>query len=97
MEDVRQAIRQGPKLELILQIRHTRFFSVPFKDIEVVITGLKIRRLILIIEVRDYNLVLKQQFLNMVKFSQDYKPDGVFGSITYFQTQKLAIFQTLSP
>ncbi len=39
--------------------------------------------------------MLGQPFLNSVKFSQEYKPDGIFCTIMHFQTQQLVIFQTL--
>ena len=32
-----------------------------------------------------------------VKFSQEYKPDGIFGIITHPQTQQSAVFRTLAP
>lgn len=52
---------------------------------------------ILVVEYEDHDLVLRQSFLNAVKFSQDYKPDGVFGTIIHPQTKKLVVFHTLSP
>lgn len=58
--------------------------------------GLKTRHPIFVVEHGDHDLVLGQPFLNAVKFSQDYKPEGVFGTITHPQTKQLAVFRTLS-
>ena len=49
------------------------------------------------IEAVDHDLILGQPFLNSVKFGQEYKPDGIFGTITYLYTHQTAIFQTLAP
>lgn len=38
----------------------------------------------MVIEFGDYDLILDQPFLNSMKFSQEYKPDRIFGTITYF-------------
>ena len=38
------------------------------------------------VEIEDYDLVLGQLFLNSVKFSQEYKSDGIFGTITHLHT-----------
>lgn len=53
---------------------------------------LKIRHSIFIMETRNYNLVLEQLFLNLVKFSQEYKPDRIFGTIIHPFTYQLAVF-----
>ncbi len=86
------AIWRGPKLELI---SHTGY-SCPFlgfcEDVEVAIGGLKTRHPIFVIENGDHDLVLGQLFLNSVKFSQQYKPDGIFGIITHPYNQQLAVF-----
>lgn len=97
MEDARLAMRQGPKLELVLYISLSRPFLGLCEDIEIAIRGLKTRHPIFVVEAGDHDLVLGQQFLHTVKFSQDYKLDGIFGSIIYPQTQESAIFRTLSP
>lgn len=97
MENAELAIKEGPKLELVLHTGHNRPFLGLCKDIKVAISGLKIRHPIFMIETRDYNLVLEQLFLNAIKFSQNCKQDGVFSSIIRSQTQKSAIFYTLSP
>lgn len=71
----------GPKLELISCIDYSCPFLVIYKDIQVVIGGLKMRYLIFIIEYKDHDLVLGQSFLNSVKFSQEYIPNEIFGTI----------------
>lgn len=83
MEDTKLAMKQGPKLELVLHTGHSRPFLGLYEDVGLTIGGLKIRHLLFMVEVGDLDLVLEQPFLNAVKFSQDYKPDGVFASITY--------------
>lgn len=69
MKDTELAMRQKPKLELIL---HTKY-SLPFlnlcEDIKVAISGLKTRHLIFVIKVENHDLVLEQPFLNAIKFS----------------------------
>ena len=97
MEDAGLAMRQGPRLELVSHTGHSRPFLGLCEDVEVTIGGLKTRHPIFVVEAGDHDLVLGQPFLNTVKFSQDYKPDGVFGSIIHPQTQESAIFRTLSP
>lgn len=51
---------------------------------------------IFVVEYKDHNLIFGQPFLNSVKFCQEYKPDNIFSTITYLQTQQSAIFQTLA-
>ena len=97
MEDVGLAMRRGPKLELVSHTGHSRPFLGLCEDFEVAIGGLKTRHPIFIIEHGDYDLVLGQPFLNLVKFSQEYKPDSIFGTITHPQTQQSAVFRTLAP
>ncbi len=97
MEDAGLAIRRGPKLELISYIRHNRPFLDLCEDVEVAIGGLKTRHPIFVVENEDYDLLLGQPFLNSVKFSQEYKPDGIFGTIAHQYTQQSAVFQTLAP
>lgn len=83
------------KLELIFYTSHNYFFLCLCEDIEIAIKGLKIRHLIFIVEQRDHYLILSQLFLNLVKFSQKYKPDSIFETITHLYTQQSAVFQTL--
>ena len=97
MEDAGLAIRRGRKLELISHTGHSRPFLGLCKDVEVAIGGLKKKQPIFVVENEDHDLVLGQLFLNSVKFSQEYKPDGIFDTITHPYTQQLAIFQTLVP
>ncbi len=61
------------------------------------IGGLKTKHPIFVVENEDHDLILKRPFLNSVKFSQGYKPDGIFGTITHQYTQQLAVFRTLAP
>lgn len=49
------------------------------------------------VETGDHELVLGQNFLNSVKFSQEYKPGGIFGTITHPSTHQSAVFRTLAP
>lgn len=69
MENIRLTMQRGPKLELISYTNYSRPFLILCKDIEVVIGGFKTRYPIFVVETRDYNLVLRQPFLNSVKFS----------------------------
>lgn len=48
------------------------------------------------IKVGDHDLILGQLFLNSIKFSQEYKSDRVFGTITHSHTYQTAIFWTLA-
>lgn len=69
IKDARLVIKQGSKLELVLYMGYSRLFLNLCKDIEVVISGLKTKYSIFIIELRDYDLVLEQLFLNIIKFN----------------------------
>lgn len=42
-------------------------------------------------------LILGQLFLNLIKFSQEYKLDDIFTIITYSQTYESTVFRTLAP
>ncbi len=97
MEDAGLAMRRGPKLELVSHTGHNRSFLGLCEDVEVVIGGLKTRHPIFVVDHGDHDLVLGQPFLNSVKFSQEYKPNGIFGTITHLQTQQSAVFRTLAP
>lgn len=83
IEDINLAIRRGLKLELISYMGHNLPFLRLCEDIEIAIREVKIRYLIFVIEAGDYDLVLNQLFLNSVKFSQKYKLNEIFGTITY--------------
>lgn len=82
------AIRQRPKLELILHTSHSHLFLRLYKDVEIAISNLKTRHLIFVMKYKDHNRVLGQLFLNIVKFSQDFKLDRVFDTIIDFETIK---------
>lgn len=94
IEDVGLAIQYGPKLELVSHTSHSCLFLSFCNNVEIDKKRLKIRHLIFVIEQGDYNLILDQLFLNLVKFSLEYKPDGIFGTIIYLYTQQSAVFQT---
>lgn len=83
MEDTGLAISRGHKLELLSHTGHHSPFLGLYKDIEVAIKGLITIHPIFVMKRRDYDLVLVQPFLNPVNFSQEYKPDGIFGTITH--------------
>ena len=97
MEDAGLAMRRGPKLELVSHTGHSRPFLGLCEDVEIAIGGLKTRHPIFVVEQGDHDLVLGQPFLNSVKFSQEYKPDGIFGTITHPYTHQSAVFRTLAP
>ncbi len=86
MKDAGLAMRRPPKLELVSNTGHIRLFLGLCEDVEIAIRGLKTRHPIFVVEHRDHDLVLGQPFLNSVKFGQEYKPDGIFGTITHLQT-----------
>ena len=97
MGDAGLAMRKGPKIELVSHTGHSQLFLGFCKDVEVAIGGLKTRHPIFVVEYGDYDLVLGQPFLNTLKFRQEYKPEGVFGTITHPQTLESAVFRTLLP
>lgn len=92
IEDMGWAMQYSLKLELISYIGHNHSFLGFCEDIEVFLRVFKTRYSIFILKIGDHNLMLEQLFLNSVKFSQKYKPDGIFGTITYFYMQQLAVF-----
>lgn len=96
MEDAGLAMRHSPKLELVSHTGHSRPFFGLCKDVEIAIGGLKTRHPIFVVEHGDHDLLLGLNFINSVKFCQEYKPDGIFDTITHPQTQQLAVFQTLA-
>lgn len=61
-----------------------------------VIKRLKIKDSIFMIETRNYDLVLEQLFLNIVKFDWIYQSNKIFGTITYPYTYQLVVFQILA-
>ncbi|MCJ1348653.1 hypothetical protein MMC31_006886, partial [Peltigera leucophlebia] len=58
MKDAGLAMRQRPKLELVLHMGHSRPFLGLCKDVEVAIGGLKTRHPIFVVEAGDHYLVL---------------------------------------
>lgn len=89
-------MRHDFELEFKSPTNYTYIFLSFCEDFEVAQEALKTRHLILIIKYRDYNLLLSQFFLNLVKFNQEYKPNSIFCIITYDETPQLAVFQTLT-
>ncbi len=69
MKDTGLAMQCSSKLELVSYTSRSCFFLSLCEDVEVAIEGLKTRHSIFIIEYGDYNLVLGQPLLNLVKFS----------------------------
>lgn len=59
MKNARLVMRQRQKQELVLYKDHNKLFLKLYKNVEVAISGLKIRHLIFVIETRDHNLVLE--------------------------------------
>lgn len=72
LEDANLVIRLEPWLELASCLSYSQTFLSLCKDIKVVVGCLKIMRFIFELEVRDHNFVLRQLFLNLIKFNQDY-------------------------
>lgn len=96
IEDAGLAMQQGPKLKLVSHTWQSHLFHSFCENVEMVMGRLKIKHPIFIMEYRDHNLVLGQLFLNSMKFSQEYKPDGIFGTITHSWTKQLTVFQILA-
>ena len=59
IENAELAMKQRAKLELVLHMGYNQLFKSLYKDVGMIINGLKIRHPIYVIEVGDYNLVLK--------------------------------------
>lgn len=87
IEDASLAMQHGPKLELLSHTSHSYTFHGLCKDVKVTIERLKTRYPIFVAKYGDYDLVLGQPFLNLVKFSKKYKLDSIFGIITHSQTK----------
>ena len=83
IENTGLAMRHGSKLELVSHTGHSHPSLGLCEDVEIAIGGLKTRHPIFVVEYRDHDLVLGQPFLNLVKFSQEYKPNSIFGTITH--------------
>lgn len=47
------------------------------KDIKIAIKELKIKYPIFMVKQRNYNLILSQSFLNLIKYSQEYKSSDI--------------------
>lgn len=69
IKDMGLAMRRGLKLELRSYTSHSYPFFSFCEDVKVIIRGLKIRYPIFIVEYGNYNLILGQTFLNLIKFS----------------------------
>ncbi len=97
MEDANLTMRRGPKLELVSHTGHIRPLISICENFEVGVGGLKTKLPVFVVEACDHDLILGQPFLNSVKFNQEYKPDGIFGTITHLFTYNSAVFWTLAP
>lgn len=69
MQNTRLAMTQDACLELVSYTGHSQLLLDLCKDVKVVVNGLKIRHSIFVIEHKNHNLILRQSFLNSVKFS----------------------------
>ncbi len=49
------------------------------------------------VKAKDHDLVLGQLSLNSMKFSQEYKPDRIFNTITHPNTHRTAVLRILAP
>lgn len=58
IKDIRLIMRQRLKLELILYTGYSQLFLGLYKDVKVIIEGLKIRHPIFVIEAKNHYLVL---------------------------------------
>ena len=81
MEDIGLAMQRNLKLKLISHTSHSYFFFSLCKDVEVTMKKLKTRHPIFVIKHKDYDLIISQFFLNLVKFNQKYKLNGIFSTI----------------
>lgn len=88
IEDAGLAMRRGFCLELVSYTRHSCPFLGLCKEVEVAIGGLKTRNPIFVVENGDHDLMLGQPFFNILKFSQNYKSNGVFGTIVHSQIKE---------
>lgn len=86
IEDASLAMQHSLKLELVSHTGYNRHFIGFCENIEVAIGGLKTRHPIFVVETKDHDLVLRQPFLNSIKFSQEYRLDGIFSTITHLYT-----------
>ena len=96
IKDAGLAIQRSLKLELVSHPGYSCLFLGFCKDVEVAIGGLKTRHPIFVLEYGDYDLVLGQPFLNTVKFWQEYRSEGVFGTITHPLSLESAVFRMVS-
>lgn len=83
IEDANLTMTQGLKLDLVSHTDDSQSFFTLCEDVKIAIRELKTRHLIFVVKAEDNNLLLSQLFLYSMKFSQKYKPDGIFGKITH--------------
>lgn len=81
VEDVRLAMWQNSKLELVSYTSFSCYFSDLYENVEVALEKLKTGQPIFIVEHRDHHLILSQLFLSSVTFCQEYTPNKIFGTI----------------
>ena len=97
MKEANLAMRKRPKLELVSHTGQSQLFLRFCEYVEIAIGRLKTKHPIFVIEAGDHDLVLGQLFLNFVKFNWEYKPDGIFSTITHPYMYQIAVFCTLAP
>ena len=96
IKKINLAMRKKLKLEFVSHTGYSRFFLGLCEDVEIAIEGLKTRHPIFIVKARGHNFSLGQPFLNFMKFSQEYKLDGIFGTITHLNTHQITVFFILT-
>lgn len=69
IEDRSLAMQHSLKLKLISYTNYKCLFFSFYEDVKTIIKELKTKYLIFMIEQRNYNLVLSQYFLNLIKFN----------------------------
>ncbi len=87
-------MRQGSKLDIVSYTSHNCHFLSLCEEVEVAVGGLKTRHPIFVVEAYDHAYVIGQLFLKSAKFSQVYKPDRIFDTITHSHMHQTAIFRT---
>ncbi len=89
-------IRTDPQLKLVSYTRHSRIFLGLCEDVKVAIGSLKTRYPIFVVGKADHELVLGQPSLNLIKFTQEYQADGIFGTISNLSGTQSAVLCTLA-
>lgn len=85
-------MKQRTKVELISHMDHSWVFSSLCESIKVIIERFKINHPIFIVDTRDYDLIIGQLFLNVIKFSEKYELDRIFNILMHLYIYQIAIF-----